>query len=473
MASVATGLLAGSLSLAVESSDPKATAESGAPASPVAQATPRVDTKKDTTPPAANTEASPPAANTDQTPAPAPGDDAGSGPALHWVWGAVTGNRRLGITIDPTSVKPVPEQLAPDLPVGAQECMWLRGEYLLWWFKKDQVPVLLTTGPAVAGGGTLGMMGTSTLFDQGTERSSGHSGARLGLGFWLNDCHSCALETSGFFLGRRSESFVADSTQFPVLTRPFFNLNRGTEDVEIAAFPGAIAGSVTIDQSSELWGAELNLRKQLCCGCDYHLDWLAGGRYLGLDESLMITERLVGLPGAAAIAGNRITVTDRFFTHNVFWGGQIGLDAELRRDHWSLGIVGKVALGESEQTVDRSGSQLVTTPAGGATPFVGGLLAVPSNIGHFRRDCLAFVPEVGVTAGYQLTDHIRATAGYTFLYWSNVARPGEQIDRVLDVSQVPNFRTTAAPVGQTRPGSAVGTTSFWAQGVNLGLEFRF
>ena len=38
-----------------------------------------------------------------------------------------------------------------------------------------------------------------------------------------------------------------------------------------------------------------------------------------------------------------------------------------------------------------------------------------------------------MTLGYQLTETVRLYAGYNFLYWTNVARPGAQIDRNLDV----------------------------------------
>ena len=52
--------------------------------------------------------------------------------------------------------------------------------------------------------------------------------------------------------------------------------------------------------------------------------------------------------------------------------------------------------------------------------------------------------------GYWLTDNLRAYVGYNFLYWTNVIRPGDQIDHVVDLSFVPNS-PALPPSGQLRP----------------------
>ena len=83
------------------------------------------------------------------------------------------------------------------------------------------------------------------------------------------------------------------------------------------------------------------------------------------------------------------------------------------------------------------------------------------------------MPEVGVTLGFDVTDWWRLTAGYTFLYWSNVARPADQIDRVIDVTNIPNFPTGARPTGLARPAPTLRDDGFWAQGVSFGMEFRW
>jgi hypothetical protein len=108
----------------------------------------------------------------------------------------------------------------------------------------------------------------------------------------------------------------------------------------------------------------------------------------------------------------------------------------------------------------------------------GGLLALATNIGRFTRDRFSAVPEVGVNVGYRITDHLRAFVGYNFLYWGNVVRPADQIDRVLDASLIPNFLNPQTglpytPTGALRPAVPFKETDYWAQGVTFGLEFRY
>lgn len=132
----------------------------------------------------------------------------------------------------------------------------------------------------------------------------------------------------------------------------------------------------------------------------------------------------------------------------------------------------KIGLGDNHETIDIRGYQILTHANGTQQVFNGGLLALPSNSGHFQRDRFCVVPEIGVNLGYQVTENLKAYVGYNFLYWSNVVRPGDQIDRVLDINQIPNFRT-GPPAPQRRPLVPFKETSFWAQGVNFGLEYRY
>ena len=102
-----------------------------------------------------------------------------------------------------------------------------------------------------------------------------------------------------------------------------------------------------------------------------------------------------------------------------------------------------------------------------------GFLASGSNSGDYTRNVFAVVPEVGVNVGYQVTDHLRAFAGYTFLYWSSVVRPGDQIDLGLSGTQIPTDSRYNPTAGPARPAVLLRDTSFWAQGINVGIEFRY
>ncbi|HEX5270540.1 MAG TPA: BBP7 family outer membrane beta-barrel protein, partial [Gemmataceae bacterium] len=389
-------------------------------------------------------------------------------------WGAFTTAAApvpAGATAPPAEPALLPDDLfALDLPR-----FYARADYLMWWFKGERLPPLVTTGPNLPSGlnGFLGTPGTVVLFGGSDESGGLRSGARLTAGVWCDDEGDAAVEASGFFLGQRSFRFSANSNQFPVLARPFFNLNAMTEFAQEATAPGLSSGSVSVGGPGSLWGAEIDLRCCVCQTCYGRLDFLVGPRYLQLDEGLQIHESLLGLAGAGPFAGSHIDVVDRFDTRNQFFGAQAGLDYRLTRGPWSLDLLGKLALGDSHEVVNIAGGQRIVSPSGAVSTFNGGLLALPSNSGEFTRDRFAVVPEVGVTLGWQATDWCRLLVGYNFLYWSSVARPGDQIDRVIDVTQIPNFGANATPTGMARPAAIVRGTDFWAQGATFGVEFRY
>jgi hypothetical protein len=61
------------------------------------------------------------------------------------------------------------------------------------------------------------------------------------------------------------------------------------------------------------------------------------------------------------------------------------------------------------------------------------------------------------------------STGYTFIYFSQVARPGDQIDRNLNLTQLGGAPLVGAPL----PQFPWVKTDFWAQGVNFGATMRF
>ena len=75
------------------------------------------------------------------------------------------------------------------------------------------------------------------------------------------------------------------------------------------------------------------------------------------------------------------------------------------------------------------------------------------------------------TIAFKVTERLRLTAGYTFVYWSQVVRPGDQID--LDLN--PNlFPPEAMPFsGPLRPRFTWRESDFWAQGVSAGVDYRW
>jgi hypothetical protein len=261
----------------------------------------------------------------------------------------------------------------------------------------------------------IGAPGTVVLFGGALDQNP-FSGGRFDFGFWLDDCHKIGFETDFFFLGQKSTNFTAGDSGAAggttVVARPIVNAINGAEVSQLVSVPGTLGGTVAVSAPSRLWGVEENVLCNLyCCGnCDSgtRVDLIAGFRYLELDESVSITESLVVAPTVPVIGGSTIGVFDSISTHNYFYGGQLGARAEWWRNRAFLNITGKVALGDTHETVDINGTTVITAPGGKTTLASGGILALPTNIGHHEHDEFSVVPEIGFNIGYQVTDHMRA-----------------------------------------------------------------
>jgi hypothetical protein len=345
-------------------------------------------------------------------------------------------------------------------------------DYLLWWIKASNTPPLVTRGSAGDPiPGALGLPGTTVLFGGHSVEDNPFSGGRFMLGYWFGDQHLFGVEGGGFYLGQQGKNFSATSFGNPILARPIVDATTGTESTELVAGPNVLAGTVSVNTQSKMFGYELNLRSNLCAGCvrgvDYYVDAILGYRGLGLDESLDVHESLVVIGGGGA--GEQFAISDHFGVQNRFYGGQLGLLSEFRWGRWVLDLNGKFALGPTQELVRIAGSSTITPAGGTAQTFNGGLLALSSNIGRYDRDVFTWVPELGLNIGYQCTEHLRLYVGYNVLYWSSVVRPGNQIDRTVN----PNLLPPAVGGGPARPQFAYNATDFWAQGVTFGLEFKY
>jgi hypothetical protein len=361
------------------------------------------------------------------------------------------------------------------------------GGYLLWWTRGSRLPPLVTTAPAGAPArGTLGAPGTVLLFGDQDADELARSGGQLQATYWIDPLQTLGVTAGGFVLGRASTDFAADSDAHPILARPVFLADRGAEGRQLLATPGdlpgealRLRGQVEAKAVSRLWGADVGLRGSLVEDAGWRVDLVTGFRYLDLAEDLHLTTDTVSLravPGVPAFdVGNDFAAADRFDTRNHFYGGQVGLRGDWRLGRWRAEGQAGVALGLNQETVDIDGSRAFTTAAGQRQVQGGGLLALPSNSGRFGQDRFAVVPEVGLKVSYQVTESLSAYVGYDFLYWANVVRPADQVDRGVDARQISGAFSSAPPnlTGQTRPTFAFHESGFWAQGVTAGLEWRY
>ena len=96
-----------------------------------------------------------------------------------------------------------------------------------------------------------------------------------------------------------------------------------------------------------------------------------------------------------------------------------------------------VALGANSQKVTINGST-VTMLAGQPTVVQpGGLLALSSNIGSYSHTNFMAIPQISGRLGYRLTPRLTAFIGYTFIYWGQVARAGDQVSTTINPNLLP------------------------------------
>jgi hypothetical protein len=326
--------------------------------------------------------------------------------------------------------------------------------------------------------GNLDNPQTRTIYGNQRVLTDAIDGLRVRAGLWFDPCATCGIDFGGFNFGTNGQNFAATSGGNPGLFRPFFNTTTGAQDVQIVAlqlpragggFDPILTGSVGVGTTTDFYGWDANFRKRLCGDDCARLDLLVGYRYMHLQDATTIEENLLGTdPLERALPlGARILLVDRFETINSFNGGQLGLAGERSWGRWSAGLRTLVALGDTHQTVQINGvSQFIT--AQGSSTAVGGLLAQPSNIGSFGSDHFSVISEIAGNIGYQITPRVRVFGGYTWIYWSSVARSGNQIDFAVNPSQLPQSQIPSA--GPNRPAFQLRDTDFWAHGYNVGVQ---
>ena len=375
--------------------------------------------------------------------------------------------------------------VAPPLvpQVTAVPRFWFRTEYLLWWNKSGPLsaPLLTTGSPSDAVPGALGQPNTQILYGGGGIDFRALSGLRFESGLWLNPDQTFAVESGFFLLGGRAPRFSAASDSFgnPLIARPTINALSGNEDSYVDSFPGVMSGGATISNVSQLASWDIGGAVNFVQTDRFRLDGLLGFRYLSLFESLRIEDQLFPLVngdltflGQPVDTSSSVMDVDRFRTINNFYGGQFGTRMTWTSGRWVIGATGKVALGDSHETTIIRGSSALFSPNGSVTYIPGGVLATSANIGNYSRQAFAVVPEAGLNVGFHITPRTMIRFGYTFIYWSNVLRPGNQVNRIVSPNLVPTDASYGTP-GPNQPAYQFHASSYWAQGLNFGLEFDF
>ena len=344
---------------------------------------------------------------------------------------------------------------------------WFSVEYVLWRTSSSRTIPLATSAPIGTPAGDAGVLDDAETFNlfggQLMDRTS--NGVKYTAGAFIDNefslfAHWTQIKTSG-------RVFAANENTSEILARPFTSTVDG-EDSRLIAYPGLTRGSLGIRSSSSFFSPEILLQEKFVGISSGWLNFLYGYRHMSMDEDLAFLESTRSLSGVST--GTTIDLSDVFLAKNRFHGGTFGLQYDWDSgNRLQFSVLGKLSYGSTRARVSAGGLTTTTDTTGAVTQRVGGLLTQPTNIGSLKTHSTTPILEFGATLRYQLKDNLHATLGYTILNWRDIARVGDQLDSVVNPTQI-----TGTLTGVSRPIlPSIVTTDYTAQALRLGLEFTF
>lgn len=362
---------------------------------------------------------------------------------------------------------------------------WGGLEYMNMWENNGPMDIpLVTQNSDFTALGALGETGTHIIYGNGSGRDINYgsiSGGRVTLGGWIDEDNLFGLEFSGFLLEKKYTNFETSSPggEFPIVAVPYHATQPVNEQTAVSGnslFLTNNPTNISVNTSSQLWSAELNLVYNLATISRYPLQALAGFRYMSLEETLSLNNTIFDTSGLTP--SNGVTsFTDDFQTQNNFYGFQLGLRSKsVAPNGITLDVTAKVALGENAEVIDITGNTMITNDALGigVETLNSGIFAQPTNAGSFNRNTFAVLPEVQIKVGYMITPNVHPYIGYDVMYLNKVVRPGEQINNNINSTESPALSDGATSVtGSFSPGKPTfKNTNFWIQGVVVGFEIN-
>lgn len=389
---------------------------------------------------------------------------------------------------------------------------WVEADYLGWFIKKNPLPppLLTTASETDPLPGAIGQPGTHVVLGRKDIRMGWMNGFQVGGGSVIDA--NMDIEGSYFLLPTISKRKSISTSGEPGAADyavPVFDITgvlglNGIPGETVFILPGPLFnapgffGLFKLRISSRFQGAELNEIYHCIKKDPFQLDCLGGFRWLQLKESLIFKAKTNTVPNFPS-PFEFFNFSDRFQTDNNFLGAQLGIRAKYAIQNWDLEGILKGALGATLERIKIKGS---SQTSGGNLFFLtrgianeclpGGIFAQPTNIGTHRKSSFAGTFEAHVRSGYRIINNLDVHIGYTFLWLSKVLRPGNQIDRKInstltalaDASRatvgtgpgpIPFGEPAAAPSrrGSKKPKVRFKTSSFYAQGIDVGATFHF
>ncbi|MFM8574228.1 MAG: BBP7 family outer membrane beta-barrel protein, partial [Pirellula sp.] len=222
---------------------------------------------------------------------------------------------------------------------------WAESDTLLWWGRG------LTNSPVIVGGNSPTVLPTNPLLG-GYDNPLGNDmlvGLRGNVGFWLDDCQN-------YGVGGRAWGLISDGNE-QVITNggnstgiSFYNTSLGQPDTYIVNLDrgpfGKNVGEIGVLNDLDVYSGDLYLRALLLGNRCNRVDLLGGYTFLRLDSGYQLRSRIVdGWTDAPPPVTTVTTIVDRFSTKNEFHGGHVGLQSNITRGRFGMGLMGKVAMG--------------------------------------------------------------------------------------------------------------------------------
>ena len=183
-----------------------------------------------------------------------------------------------------------------------------------------------------------------------------------------------------------------------------------------------------------------------------------GYQFGRLDENLVIDTT------STNTAIGTLNVRDSFVTQNEFHGGHFGLEGEYRWGCWGLELLARFGFGNMQQKAILSGATSNSSQNSGL------LVQEETNAGTHQRDEFSYMQDSGAKLVYYPTERLKLSLCYSLIFFSDVLRPGDQIDTSVDSRLFP---PTTPPAGVVDPAFTFNSNHYYAHGLNFGVECRF
>lgn len=334
--------------------------------------------------------------------------------------------------------------------------VWMTTEYVHYWQNTTtKLPELLSNADP-----TDTFPVGSYYGNKGITWNDGN-GFKLTVGAWIDDEKRYGVELTGFYIPRQTQSNNYNLSSGGV-DAFFSDFNAGAPPgTHRNFFPTDPTSQANFHYGTEQYGGEANDLVHVgdwepTDGLKISVTALGGFRYFGLQDSYSdeYNESISGF-----------FYNDSFKTNNNFYGANLGAHMRMQYENFFAEITPKIALGVTDESVGVNGSNVVP-----AVPGPGGFYASGNKLGHRSSAPFAYLPQITIKFGYDITKNIEAFVGYDALYLSDVARVENQISTQLDGNQMAGFNFGGGP--DQSPALTVQSSSLFEQGVTAGLTLK-